>query len=109
MLDALKSQIFLYILDAITLRELREWFAPYSISPESFGDPEFTRIAYEMMGDLLDLDEGQLTERTFKISLQGSYEPSFASSYVEIKLNFGDRFSSIIPQTGSLIREAIPV
>jgi hypothetical protein len=108
MLDTLKSAIFLYLADAIKLPAFREWFAPYSIDPESFCDAEFTRIAYELIGYFADIDAGELTERNLKMDLRKMYEPSFASSYIEINLDFGEGFDTRLPQTGSLIREAIP-
>jgi hypothetical protein len=106
-LDMLKSQIYNYLTGAINLQMLREWFAPYSIDPERYGDPKATRISYEMMSDFSDLDEGLLPERSLRMNLQNLYEPLFASSYSEIKLQFGGYSGWAPARTESLIREAV--
>jgi hypothetical protein len=89
MLDILKSQTESYLEGKITLPTLREWFAPYSIDPESEGDADFTRISYELMGDLSDIDDGFLSEEDLKGNLKAAFDSQFASSSVKVQLSFG--------------------
>lgn len=94
MLNALKSKIACYLDGEITLQALREWFAPFSIDPDSSADPRFAGIAYELIGDFSDLDDKLLSEDDLRIILGSIADPR---SPIEITLHFGHYSGPLIP------------
>lgn len=108
LLDTLKSKSESYTRGDISLETLRDWFAPYSIEPESEQDAEFTRIAYELIGDLSDLDDGFLTEEALKENLKSAFNSPSASSSLKIQLSFGLYSTSPARSASSTRREPVP-
>lgn len=88
-MDALKSQIFLYLGGQISLQQLREWVAPYTIEPGSHGEDEFSHIADELIGDFSDFDDKLLSESGLNANLKALADQQFASSFLEVTLEFG--------------------
>lgn len=100
LLDALRSQIFRYIGDDISLKTLREWLAPLSLDVESSGEPDAIRVVYAMVGDLADFDEGFLPESQLRQNFANLlFTSPIASHYQQIPVSRG--FSSPVV-TGTL-------
>jgi hypothetical protein len=86
LLEALNSKLLAYLRGEISLRDLREWFAPVSLDARSSDQPKATKMAYEMIGDFSDFDEGFLDEAELQARLLALSAAPFASSYVEVSI-----------------------
>lgn len=92
--NALNSLILDYLYRAIDLRAFRETSGPLCIAAcEKGTDPADLKLAKRLIGDFTDIDDGLMSEQSFRDNLTGLFfSPATSTSrYIELKIDSATR------------------